>query len=387
MKEGLTVAETPDKQRNGKRPRVNLTPDEHATFVKIADRLGETEKGARKQVVNIVKHCGIDFATAMLEETLKIEENGGMMTLDGERRRSPGGVYFYLARGRMTDEQRLAVFPPRKWQAQKRVWREFDWSRRDKVLSKIYTAGKVDDMRVKLVGYPGEIRRAADVVVTKMQHEGGGPTIPRGLPPLPEHHTIYNVYISTQHWEKVEQSLASSDKMLVVDGMAFMDAEHDGITVFATGVKTQKRRNNNAQTDDADDADTSDNESETPSISEAVQAGAAQAEKSSAEKPVTASNGTANGTAKTHAPKNGTKKAATAPIEKTVSILDEPKGMSSADEKRFRDLNTAVVQYRKKIATLEAQPEDKRTGLEMTRTLLDNTEKQIETLREKYASA
>ncbi|MEQ8676317.1 MAG: phosphorylated adapter RNA export RNA-binding domain-containing protein [Aggregatilineales bacterium] len=371
------MAEQPDKQRARKKPKVNLNPEEHEAFVKIADTLGETDKGARKQVVNIVRHCGIPFAQQMLDETLKIEADGGMMTLDGERRRSTGGVYFYLVRGRMSDEQRQAVFPRREWQSKKTVWREFDWSRRDKVLSKIYTAGKVDDMHVKLIGYPGETRRAADVVVTKMQHEGGKASIPGGLPPLPEHQTIYNVYISAQQWGKVEKSLATSDKMLVVEGMAFMDQEHAGISVFATNVKTQKKR---VPKDTAEDG-AGDQADETPATngngaSSAIKAGVEA--QSNGGKSASATVG-ANGKAKT----NGTKK----PIEKTVPILDVPAGMSTPDEKRFRDLNTAAVQYRKKIANLEAQPEDKRTGLEMTRKLLDNTEKLIENMREKYASA
>ena len=35
-------------------------------------------------------------ARALLTETIRIEEQGGMMVPDGSRRRTPGGVYLYL---------------------------------------------------------------------------------------------------------------------------------------------------------------------------------------------------------------------------------------------------------------------------------------------------
>ena len=45
----------------------------------------------------------------------------------------------------------------------------------------------------------------------------------------------------------------------------------------------------------------------------------------------------------------------------------------------------AASQFREKIAALEAKPEDKRFGLDMTQKLLANTEQKIAALMQKYS--
>ena len=39
---------------------------------------------------------GLDLVKSLLEETLNIESSGGMMTTDGLRRRTSGGIFFTL---------------------------------------------------------------------------------------------------------------------------------------------------------------------------------------------------------------------------------------------------------------------------------------------------
>jgi hypothetical protein len=62
------------------------------------------------RVLRVVRWGGIEFAQAVAEEALAVEAEGGMMTLDGSRRRTPGGVFFYLARGRLSKPLRRKVF-------------------------------------------------------------------------------------------------------------------------------------------------------------------------------------------------------------------------------------------------------------------------------------
>src|SRR5437899_12411821 len=63
----------------------------------IADTLGETVGGARRSIYAIVRALGRTQAHRLLEQTLQIEENGGIMLPDNSRRRTPGGVFFHLA--------------------------------------------------------------------------------------------------------------------------------------------------------------------------------------------------------------------------------------------------------------------------------------------------
>lgn len=55
---------------------------------------------------------GEDAAKRMTAEVLDIEDAGGMMTAVGKRRRSPGGVLFFLVKNDSTinDEQKRAIF-------------------------------------------------------------------------------------------------------------------------------------------------------------------------------------------------------------------------------------------------------------------------------------
>lgn len=79
----------------------------------IADRLGERESHPRKLIHSIIERCGAAFARDILAQTLEIEGQGGMMTEDGQRRRTSGGVFFYLAKGQMPSDVRKRLFPYR----------------------------------------------------------------------------------------------------------------------------------------------------------------------------------------------------------------------------------------------------------------------------------
>ncbi len=79
----------------------------------LADKLNETNPKARFQLRRIVESQGRTFAQKLLDETLRIEEEGGMMTLDGSRRRTIGGVFLFLAWQRVPDTVRNKIFPDR----------------------------------------------------------------------------------------------------------------------------------------------------------------------------------------------------------------------------------------------------------------------------------
>jgi hypothetical protein len=87
---------------------------------RVARELGETELAPRAQIERLVEHLGAPFVEDILAQTWRTEAQGGLMVLDGSRRRTPGGVFFHLARQRLIDEQRFddlnVVFPvsPRK---------------------------------------------------------------------------------------------------------------------------------------------------------------------------------------------------------------------------------------------------------------------------------
>lgn len=329
-------------------------PDHTQVAQEIADRLGETKPGPRKIVASIIEVRGVEFATDVLRETLEVEENGGLMTQKGDRRRTVGGVYFFIAKGRMTFEQRQAAFPGIKDRYKKPPKKApLDWSERFDILSHINKTGELEDVRVKLIGLPGEIQRKDDVVITKMIHTGGGSSIPAGLPSMPEDPTLYTVYMALTQWKRVEKSLKEPDKLLEIEGMCALDPELNAIAVFATQLNIRKKKQED-------------------------QAPAAKTEQASSK-----SN---EGETKSPPPMTKTKQAAKAKVVAPPPVdVVIPDGAPADVEQKLRELYSAAQQYREKIADLESKPESQRFGLSMTQKLLANVERQIEGLIKQHS--
>jgi hypothetical protein len=77
------------------------------TATALSEVLQEPEKALLARVLKIL---GQERCAALLAETLSIESNGGMLTRAGDRRRTPGGVFFQLVKNGCTGRQRYALF-------------------------------------------------------------------------------------------------------------------------------------------------------------------------------------------------------------------------------------------------------------------------------------
>lgn len=86
----------------------------------IAKQLHEKKKPALAQIRRLIELCGLEFVEDILKQTLEIEANGGMLTLNQSRRRTPGGVFLYLARQQVSPVIREAIFSRRM----KKKWRQ-----------------------------------------------------------------------------------------------------------------------------------------------------------------------------------------------------------------------------------------------------------------------
>ncbi|HET9957556.1 MAG TPA: phosphorylated adapter RNA export RNA-binding domain-containing protein [Polyangiaceae bacterium] len=84
------------------------------TVSNIAKSLGEADEIPLTQIAGIVRVLGEEGALALLNETQEIEKGGGMLLADGTRRRSPGGVFFQLARRKLPIEERKNIFREKK---------------------------------------------------------------------------------------------------------------------------------------------------------------------------------------------------------------------------------------------------------------------------------
>ncbi len=84
------------------------------TINTIARALGETDEGPVAQIKAVMDNLGEQACVTLLAETEKIEKAGGLMRGDGSGRRSPGGVFFFLARQRLPRDVRAAIFNDKK---------------------------------------------------------------------------------------------------------------------------------------------------------------------------------------------------------------------------------------------------------------------------------
>lgn len=80
------------------------------TVSTIAKALGESDEIPLGQIGGVVRVLGEELSLKLLEETREIENKGGMMLPDNSRKRSIGGVFFFLARQKLSHEDKLAIF-------------------------------------------------------------------------------------------------------------------------------------------------------------------------------------------------------------------------------------------------------------------------------------
>jgi hypothetical protein len=84
------------------------------TVSTIAKALGESDEVPLFQIAGVVRVLGEETAQKLLVETQETEKQGGMMLPDGSRKRTPGGVFFFLARQKLSQADKLAIFRPPK---------------------------------------------------------------------------------------------------------------------------------------------------------------------------------------------------------------------------------------------------------------------------------
>ena len=94
--------------------RGELTMASDQTINTIAKALGESDEGPLAQIKAVIDNLGDQACLTLLAETEKIEKAGGLMRGDGSGRRSPGGVFFFLARQRLPRDVRAAIFNDKK---------------------------------------------------------------------------------------------------------------------------------------------------------------------------------------------------------------------------------------------------------------------------------
>lgn len=332
-----------------------MSQDELQTFIQdLAAQLSETDDEPIQLLTAVVENCGVDFARQLLQETVEIEAQGGLMIKNGQRRRTTGGVFFYLARGRISHRLRNKIFgiqqsdqpkppPPPPIPA-------FHWNERVALIQPLFEeSGEVSTVKITLIGRPGKIESRKDLVITTMSHTAKSPTLPKGVPPPPQTPTLYTVYIAAKQWRRVEEAATDPEDSLIIEGTASYDPEIQAVAVFAMSVTSKKLEQKKR---------------------EGQKSGAQTAERSTdAPPPFTARSTPVEPPPEPRVP------------EPAPLLPDAPPEVNQ----KLAELYAAASLYRQKVATLAAKPAGQQFGLEMTRKLLQNTEAEISAIEQKYA--
>ncbi len=207
----------------------------------IATQLQETEPGVLIQISRILERMGAEFVQTVLADTLHLEAEGGMLTEDKQRRRTPGGVFFYLVRGRVSPEDRKALFPIPRRPAKPALPATVTLSDAERLA--LYAQlkahlGVATNMKLTLIGRPAKIlKRDTFVVITLASREP--PALPKGLPELPSQDpTVYLVYIASKQWRKVEEAIQNPEDKLIIEGYPYNDKKMGVIGVLTQSVTT-----------------------------------------------------------------------------------------------------------------------------------------------------
>lgn len=357
-----------------------------STINHIIQTLGETDKKPIRQITNIVKLCGVDFANDILQETLNIEANGGMTIQNGDRRRTIGGVFFYLAREKMSDENRQQIFYSWRLQRKQRAEREaqfpefnYDNERVGIISNLLENVGKVSEVNITLTGRPEAIERRRDLVILTIQDEISEETVfPRGVPQPDPTPIDYAVYISAKQWERVEKVFNSdTDDDLVIEGMVAFDSETGAMAVYSTFVTTDKLRRKKKKQDKQNRKNENGSSSNSGKQAKAPKAAKKEGRSARGSRPPRRQE-----TSTDYQPVHSSQEQQRPPEPEIEITL--PDGIPADVAEKLMGLHKAAATFRQKIATLEAKPADEQFGLEMTQKLLKNTESQIEKLEQQY---
>jgi len=227
-------------------PATNMTADEVEQT--IAEHLGETGPEPLQLLHKVVKKLGSEQALAFLQKTQEIEAQGGLLLSDGSRRRTPGGVFFYLVRTKAPRPVRFLFWQHKPAQTASPA---FTWADRITVLDEIGVAkGAASTVKITVIGRPSKIIDRGACVVTSLQ-SNKVPSLPKGIPAPANTATTYTLYIASKQWRRVAEAMKDPEDTLIVEGFPQLDAQIGSIAVFATNTTTKKLQQAQRQTQPA----------------------------------------------------------------------------------------------------------------------------------------
>jgi hypothetical protein len=223
----------------------------------ITSQLKEPNHGLIRKIVIVT---GVERAKALLQQALDIEAAGGKMTLDGTRRKTPGGVFISLARAQATsDKERKKMLDPS--QPSKPVTAPapdaaesatpastqapvapptLTWDEAKALVAQVLQSiGEAKTVKITLIGRPSKVVQQPSCVVVAMKGKEP-PSLPKGLPTPPANSAItWVVFIANKQWNAVKESMMGNpEDNLIVEGYPIIDPKSGSNVVLVTSCKS-----------------------------------------------------------------------------------------------------------------------------------------------------
>ena len=234
---------------------VSVPPNVWALARAVAAVLDESMPPAIRTITRAVDRLGPARARAVLGQALTVEAQGGLTLPDG-RRRTPGGVFFYLVRtsDAISREDKDYIFPSQGGHPKRAggsgtlavpapaapapvVWTDETFRALARQLQQ--NPGRATTVKITVIGRPGAIVEQGQAVAVALMSEKV-PDLPKGLPE-PAAGTRYTVFVARKQWAKVAEALAADpEDVAIIEGYAALDPRVEGIAVYATSVTTKR---------------------------------------------------------------------------------------------------------------------------------------------------
>jgi len=234
---------------------VSVPPNVWALARAVAAVLDESMPPAIRTITRAVDRLGPDRARAVLGQALTVAGQGGLTLPDG-RRRTLGGVFFYLVRtsDAISREDKDYIFPSQGGRPTRAggngtlavpasaapapvVWTDETFRALARQLQQ--NPGRATTVKITVIGRPGAIVEQGQAVALTLTSEKV-PDLPKGMPE-PAAGTRYTVFVARKQWAKVAEALAAdAEDTAIIEGYAALDPRVAGIAVYATSATTKR---------------------------------------------------------------------------------------------------------------------------------------------------
>jgi hypothetical protein len=223
-----------------------LTKEELTLAHRIADELGEREKGPQALIRRVIRELGADLSLQFFLQAKKIEEQGGMLLPDGKTRRTPGGVFFRIIKEEAPKHGHPNIYKL-FWQRPTRIGpptpptppKKLTWLERLQIIARL-RGGPMSTVVLKVIGRVDASARETGACTILKLTANFTPSVPKGVP-IPEHkEATYIVYLGNKLWKRIEQAADDPEDELIIEGFPQLDLETSSIALFAKKATSKK---------------------------------------------------------------------------------------------------------------------------------------------------